>query len=247
MNSSTSNSKCSTNNHVTFTISFTLIKGSMASEEADHSQGQIQIIFGPMFSGKTTELIRRMRRYSIANYDCLLVKNIKDTRYDKDGLATHDLQVENVLPIVSAAKLFDVDKKIVLESEVIGIDEGQFYPDVVSFSEEMANRGKVVIVAALDGTFERRGFHDILDLVPLAESVIKLNAVCMQCFREASFTKRTSAETEVEVLGGSEKYLSVCRTCHQNSSKKPSPRKSKQYQRKYGSEHVVDLTGRLDN
>jgi len=70
---------------------------------------------------------------------------------------------------------------------------------VVEFSERMANEGKVVIVAALDGTYQKQGFGDILNLVPLAESVVKLNAVCMQCFRDASFTKRKGSETEVSM------------------------------------------------
>ncbi|PIO23751.1 hypothetical protein AB205_0191630 [Aquarana catesbeiana] len=71
------------------------------------------------------------------------------------------------------------------------------FPDVVEFCEEMANKGKTVIVAALDGTFQRKPFGDILNLVPLAESVVKLNAVCMECYREASYTKRLGAEKEV--------------------------------------------------
>eukprot|EP00069_Balaena_mysticetus_P020888 bmy_13156T0 len=97
---------------------------------------------------------------------------------------------------------------------VIGIDEGQFFPDIVEFSETMANAGKTVIVAALDGTFQRKAFGTILNLVPLAESVVKLTAVCMECFREAAYTKRLGVEKEVEVIGGADKYHSVCRLCY---------------------------------
>lgn len=97
---------------------------------------------------------------------------------------------------------------------VIGIDEGQFFPDIVEFSEAMANAGKTVIVAALDGTFQRKAFGAILNLVPLAESVVKLTAVCMECFREAAYTKRLGTEKEVEVIGGADKYHSVCRLCY---------------------------------
>ncbi|KAF2975812.1 hypothetical protein EK904_005888, partial [Melospiza melodia maxima] len=88
------------------------------------------------------------------------------------------------------------------------------FPDIVEFCEKMANTGKTVIVAALDGTFQRKAFGSILNLVPLAESVVKLNAVCMECFREASYTKRLGAEREVEVIGGADKYHSVCRACY---------------------------------
>ncbi|XP_070937830.1 thymidine kinase, cytosolic isoform X1 [Macaca nemestrina] len=88
------------------------------------------------------------------------------------------------------------------------------FPDIVEFCEAMANAGKTVIVAALDGTFQRKPFGTILNLVPLAESVVKLTAVCMECFREAAYTKRLGTEKEVEVIGGADKYHSVCRLCY---------------------------------
>ncbi|XP_056405883.1 thymidine kinase, cytosolic [Hyla sarda] len=173
-------------------------------------RGQIQVIFGPMFSGKSTELMRRVRRFQIAQYKCLVIKYAKDTRYSKEQLATHD---RHTMSAVSACNLSDLCTEA-LNYSVIGIDEGQFFPDVVEFCEDMANKGKTVIVAALDGTFQRKAFGDILNLVPLAESVVKLNAVCMECYREASYTKRLGAEKEVEVIGGADKYHSVCRPCY---------------------------------
>lgn len=89
----------------------------------------------------------------------------------------------------------------------------------------MANSGKVVVVAALDGTFQRKGFPNILELIPLAEHVVKLNAVCMCCFGEGSYTKRMSADQEVEVIGGADKYMAACRRCfHSPVSVPTSPR-----------------------
>ncbi|XP_002733254.1 thymidine kinase, cytosolic-like [Saccoglossus kowalevskii] len=173
-------------------------------------KGQIQVIFGPMFSGKTTELIRRIKRFQIANHSCLIVKYANDDRYDKNGIATHDREVKAA---VSATELCPL-RKTAMKYDVIGIDEGQFFPDCVEFSEEMASKGKKVIVAALDGTFQRKGFGNILNLVPLAESVIKLNAVCMHCYSEASYTKRLGVETAVEIIGGTDKYMAVCRACY---------------------------------
>jgi len=171
--------------------------------------GQIQLILGPMFSGKSTELIRRLKRYEIARYYCLIVKYAKDVRYDHESIATHDQQT---LKAISTDKLKDL--KVNLEDyDVIGIDEGQFFPDIVEFSEEMANKGKTVVIAALDGTFQRKAFASILELVPLAEHVIKLTAVCMNCFGEGSYTKRISADKEVEVIGGADKYMATCRSC----------------------------------
>ncbi|XP_053156664.1 thymidine kinase, cytosolic [Hemicordylus capensis] len=174
------------------------------------ARGQIQVIFGPMFSGKSTELMRRVRRFQIAQYKCLVIKYAKDTRYSTNGVSTHD---RNTMEAQSACCLKDVHQEA-LGSAVIGIDEGQFFPDIVEFCEVMANAGKTVIVAALDGTFQRKAFGNILHLVPLAESVVKLNAVCMECYREASYTKRLGTEKEVEVIGGSDKYHAVCRVCY---------------------------------
>lgn len=177
-------------------------------------RGQIQVIFGPMFSGKTTELIRRLKRYQFTNSRCLIVRYAKDDRYSTNEIATHDRQT---LPALLATELRHVEAAT--ESyDVIGIDEGQFFPDCVEFCEDMANRGKVVIVAALDGTYQRVGFGNILNLVPLAESVIKLTALCMSCFNEAAYTKRIGKEKELEIIGGAEKYMAVCRECYRLSS-----------------------------
>ncbi|KAF6097668.1 thymidine kinase 1 [Phyllostomus discolor] len=154
--------------------------------------GQIQVILGPMFSGKSTELMRRVQRFQIAQYKCLVIKYAKDTRYS-NLFSTHDRNTMEALP---ACQLRDTTQEA-LGVDVIGIDEGQFFPDIVEFSEAMANSGKTVIVAALDGTFQRKAFGAILNLVPLAESVVKLNAVCMECFREAAYTKRLGLEKEI--------------------------------------------------
>ncbi|KAA8595173.1 hypothetical protein FQN60_012308 [Etheostoma spectabile] len=163
------------------------------------ARGQIQVIFGPMFSGKSTELMRRVRRFQIAQYNCLVIKYAKDIRYSDTGMATHDRSTMEAVP---ANCLEDV-RSLALQVCVIGIDEGQFFPDTVEFCEQMANLGKTVIVAALDGTFQRKAFGNILNLVPLAESVVKLHAVCMQCYKEAAYTKRIGAEKEA-----------VCRKCY---------------------------------
>jgi len=180
-------------------------------------KGHIQCIFGPMFSGKSTELLRRIRRYTIANKKCLVLKYCKDTRYTVEKLSTHDQIMWRAIP---CAQLEDA-KNLALEYDVIGVDEGQFFPDIVSFSEAMANQGKVVIVAALDGTFQRKPFGSILDLVPIAEEVTKLNAVCMSCQGEAAFSKRLGSEQQVELIGGADKYIAVCRACFFKEASRP--------------------------
>eukprot|EP00824_Muranothrix_gubernata_P010392 TRINITY_DN23398_c0_g3_i1.p1 TRINITY_DN23398_c0_g3~~TRINITY_DN23398_c0_g3_i1.p1 ORF type:complete len:316 (+),score=31.38 TRINITY_DN23398_c0_g3_i1:41-949(+) len=138
------------------------------------SHGHVQLIIGPMFSGKSTELLRRIRRYTYSRRRCLVIKYRKDTRYSADCMATHDRQSISAHPCEQLSEV----ESIVSNYDVVGVDEGQFYPDIAEWAEEQANRGKVVIVAALDGTFQRKPFGRVLDLIPLSESVTKLTAVC---------------------------------------------------------------------
>lgn len=180
------------------------------SNSASRSFGTIELIIGPMFSGKTTELFRRLRRRKIAKDRTLMIKYQKDTRYSENEAGTHDRMLEKA---TAQTNLANID---VSDVDVIAIDEGQFFPDLVTCVEFWANHlGKTVIVAGLDATYERKPFPTIVQLVPLAERVDKLNAVCMKCHSDnGSFTTRISSETEVEVIGGADKYMSVCRKCY---------------------------------
>lgn len=173
------------------------------------THGMIDLVLGPMFAGKSTELLRKIKRYRVANKTCLVIKYAGDTRYSEKCVATHDLQT---IEAVSCENMFEVEEKA-MEFDVIGIDEGQFFEDIVDFSERMANLGKVVIIAALDGTFERKAFGRVLELIPLAESISKLDAVCVDCKHSASFTKRLCDSKETELIGGAELYKPVCRKC----------------------------------
>merc|ERR1711937_22199 len=183
---------------------------SYHSRLVSKGKGEIQMIIGPMFSGKSTELQRRLNRCQFALLKCLVIKYEKDDRYDDEKMCTHD---GKTCPAVKASKLNSIAPACD-PFDVIGIDEGQFFPDIVEFSENQANRGKVIIIAALDGTFQRQPFPKIMELIPLSESVVKLNAVCMSCRCEAAFSRRLGNETEVEVIGAEDKYMSVCRRCY---------------------------------
>ena len=119
---------------------------------AAQKRGRLELIFGPMFSGKSTELLRRMKRLAIAQHRCLILKHAMDARYSDIGVATHDHQVSAAF---SCRTLGEMRAKA-LDYKVIGIDEGQFFSDIVPFCEDMANLGKTVVVAALDGTFQRK-------------------------------------------------------------------------------------------
>jgi thymidine kinase len=166
--------------------------------------------FGRSFvrSGKTTELLRRTRRYSIARRSCLVIKYAGDTRYAVEEAATHDGVKQTAR---SACRLAQVEDW--MDFDVISIDEGQFFPDVVEFADEAAAAGKTVLVCGLDSDFMRRPFGRLLQLIPLAERVDKLTAVCAGCGADAAFTRRLTHDDAVEVIGGWEAYRPVCRSC----------------------------------
>jgi len=173
--------------------------------------GRIEMILGPMFAGKSTEMIRRIRRHRLANRTCVLIKYSKDQRHgeERDELSTHDNNRIHAIPTQVLFNAWDAVK----DADVVGIDEGQFYDDLVPFCEQLAGRGCIVILAALDGTFLREPFGAVGALLPRAEYVTKLSAVCKLCRREASFTRRTTTETALEAIGGAEMYMPTCRKC----------------------------------
>eukprot|EP00734_Pompholyxophrys_sp_LG126_P000096 Pompholyxophrys_sp_v1_NODE_5_length_12280_cov_3.373988.p10 type:complete len:189 gc:universal NODE_5_length_12280_cov_3.373988:1475-909(-) len=179
--------------------------------ELTSHKGLIHLILGPMYSGKSSELIRRYRRYSIAGKKCLLVKHSHDIRYDKKMLCTHD---SYKLDAHSCTKLSDllVDP---LDYDVVCIDEIQFYPDSIEFCEKMAESGLIVEASGLSGNFLREPFPNMSSLISKADHIEFLTSVCMTCKEEgAAFTKRLSDETAEVVIGGKDKYVAVCRECY---------------------------------
>jgi thymidine kinase len=183
---------------------------SMSPPPQEHQKGRIELIIGPMFAGKSTELIRRVRRYSRTRKNCLVIKYKADTRYSVESVSTHD-RVEHRAE--SCSELKEVDH--LLEGmDVVAIDEGQFFPDLLNFSDRVANSGRIVIIACLDADFLRKPFGDVCNLVPRAELITKLTAVCNRCTADAAFTLRTTNATQQELIGGAEMYEPVCRSCH---------------------------------
>ncbi|CAN5950611.1 unnamed protein product [Sphagnum jensenii] len=164
-----------------------------------------------MFSGKSTELLRRVNRFVISKHKCLLVKYINDTRYDHEKIMTHDRYTYDISSI-KTDKLKSI-ADVIRDYDIIGIDEGQFYEDI-SLANEFANAGKIIIIAALDCTYDMKPFHNIINIVHLAEKVIKLSAICMVCYEDcASYTKRIIEDDALELIGGTDKYISICRKC----------------------------------
>ncbi|MHB1953538.1 MAG: thymidine kinase [Sulfobacillus sp.] len=169
--------------------------------------GKLVLIIGPMFSSKTTTLLSRYRKYSLARKRCLLVKYQRDLRYDQKCVVTHDGLSYEAVGCLKLADLRDTVKNF----DVICIDEIQFYPDASKTCEEWANAGKVVEACGLSGTYERLPFEQVSLLVALADEIVHLTAVCTESGAAAPFTQRTTEETELEVIGGSEKYRAVSR------------------------------------
>lgn len=163
-----------------------------------------------MFSGKTSELLRRLRNYAVADQRIVLYKYAGDTRYSSDGTVySHAGQGQTGIPIKTFEGLV-VNPDI----KVIGIDEGQFIDGLVEFCDREANNGRHIIISALDGDFKRDPFPSIANLVSKAEHVLKLSAVCTVCKGSASFSHRLDhTVTAVEDIGGAAKYTAVCRAC----------------------------------
>ncbi|GAB2212340.1 hypothetical protein Drorol1_Dr00020300 [Drosera rotundifolia] len=175
--------------------------------------GEIHVIVGPMFAGKTTTLLRRVQS-EVGNGRCVaVIKSDKDARYGLDSIVTHD---GDKYPCFALKDLSSFRQKFggraYDELDVIGIDEAQFFEDLYDFCQWAADHdGKTVIVAGLDGDYLRRSFGSVLDVIPLADSVTKLTARCEMCGKLAHFTLRKSDETKTELIGGAEKYMPVCR------------------------------------
>ena len=178
--------------------------------------GKLNLIMGPMFSGKSTILLTRYRRYQIAGKKCLLIKYAKDNRYtdSEEMLVTHD-QIS--YRATSCNKLAEVHD-FVQDYDVICIDEIQFYEDASHYCDLWANSNKIVEVCGLNGDYLRKPFEQISLLVPLADDISFVTAVCKATGKDACFTMRLSDEKEQEVIGSTDKYQAVSRERYMTGS-----------------------------
>lgn len=170
----------------------------------------ITLVLGEMWSGKTSELIRRIDRAQCADQPTILYKYENDTRYvGRTALvSSHGNLTREAVPLVSLNS-----EPTPARGTVIGIDEGQFIDGLVEFCERAADAGCYVIVSALSSDFQRNAFPRIAELMPKAEEIVRLHAVCFICKGEASFSKRIVSSDSVELIGGKEAYAAVCRKC----------------------------------
>lgn len=181
----------------------------------------LDIIFGPMFSGKTTELIRRLSIFDKLKLRVLYINYAGDDRSDKD-FSTHNETITTLssgIKSMKSLRLSDID---VNEYDVIGVDEAQFFSDLDSFAWTVVEHlKKKLVVAGLNGDFKRRPFGKLIDLIPLCDNVTKLFPFCVECMEKnrvcqpALFSKRKSKENENDILiGGQESYIPACRECY---------------------------------
>ena len=192
--------------------------------------GYLEIILGSMYSGKTSRLVEIYKQCTFCNISVAVINHSIDNRYDEELLSTHD---KIKIPCIKTKSLFDLltdsinmesnveliprirDKFKVARSNVILINEGQFFPDLEEFVKKLLLNDKKVYVCGLDGDFERKKFGQILDLIPLCDKVTKLTSLCSMCKNGTPgiFSKRTSCE-QIQTIVGVDNYIPVCRNCY---------------------------------
>jgi thymidine kinase len=178
-------------------------------------QGWVEVICGPMFSGKSEELIRRVTRYQIARVPVQTFKPRLDVRYADDEVVSHSSLKVEAIPVETADELL---RRVEDGTKVIGVDEGQFFDQgLVEVVEHLAAAGKQVIVAGLDTDYLRRPFEPIPTLCDRAEYVTKMLAVCHRCGGPGMYTQRTVRSEELVVLGAQGAYEARCRVCYDPS------------------------------
>jgi len=175
-------------------------------------QGWVEVICGPMFSGKSEELIRRVTRYQIARVPIQTFKPLLDVRYSDAEVVSHSSLKVEATPVETAAQLLHTVEDV---TQVIGIDEGQFFDDdLVRVVEQLAAAGRQVIIAGLDTDYLRRPFEPIPTLCDRAEYVTKMLAVCHKCGGPGMYTQRIVDSDDLVVLGAQGAYEARCRICY---------------------------------
>lgn len=176
--------------------------------------GRIEVITGPMFSGKSEELIRRLKRAQIARRRVLCFKPDLDVRYHRTAIASHSAQTLGARTVANVEALKAELFPLVNEIEVIGVDEAQFFdPALVGLTLELMQMGKRVILAGLDTTFAGEPFAPVPELMAVADEVVKLSAVCIRCGAPAVHTQRLGQSQALVVVGAAGLYEARCRAC----------------------------------
>lgn len=173
--------------------------------------GCVEVICGSMFSGKTEELIRRLKRAQFANQKIAIFKPTTDNRYSEEDVVSHDLHSLKSTPIDSPARMLEIGDDI----QVVGIDEAQFFDkSIIEVVQTLANKGVRVIIAGLDTDFLGKPFGPMPSLMAIAEDVQKVHAICVKCGNLANHSHRLSHSKKLVVLGEKDIYEPLCRQCY---------------------------------
>ena len=173
--------------------------------------GCVEVICGSMFSGKTEELIRRLKRAQFANQKIAIFKPTIDNRYSDVDVVSHDLHSITSTPVDAPVKMLGIADDV----QVVGVDEAQFFDDsIVEVVQTLANRGVRVIIAGLDTDFLGKPFGPMPSLMAIAEDVQKVHAICVKCGALANHSHRLSASTKLVELGEKDVYEPLCRQCY---------------------------------
>ncbi len=179
-----------------------------------HRPGRIEVVCGSMFSGKTEELIRRMKRAKFAKQRVEIFKPAIDTRYSEEDVVSHDNNAIHSTPIDSSASILLLSSEI----DVVGIDEAQFFDEgIVSVCNELANRGIRVIIAGLDMDYKGVPFGPMPALCAIADDVTKVHAICVKCGNLAYVSHRLVDNDKRVLLGETQEYEPLCRECYKKA------------------------------
>lgn len=182
--------------------------------------GWVEVIVGSMFSGKSEELIRRLNRARIARQKVQVFKPKIDARYSIEEIASHSGQKHLSRPVTTAEELM---KQIEPETQVVGIDEGQFFDDgLIDAANALAQSGRRVIIAGLDQDYTGKPFDPMPQLLSIAEFITKTHAICVKCGSTANYSQRTVESEERVEVGASDKYEARCRKCFVPHSDAPT-------------------------
>jgi thymidine kinase len=191
----------------------------------ENTHGYLELIIGPMFSGKTSKLIEIYKQCVFCNISVCVINHSFDTRYHNKLLSSHD---KVMVPCLQAAELNEIwtkneslndsdnsENNKIKQTEVFLINEGQFFPDLYEVVLDMLKHKKIVYVCGLDGDFERKRFGQILDLIPHSDNITKLTSLCSLCKNGSRgiFSMRLTKEKQ-QTLIGSDNYIPVCRKCY---------------------------------
>ncbi|MBI1287030.1 MAG: thymidine kinase [Flavobacteriales bacterium] len=182
-------------------------------------KGWIEVICGSMFSGKTEELIRRLKRAQFAKQKVEIFKPSVDTRYDENEVVSHDANAIHSTPVPNSSNILILADDV----DVVGVDEAQFFDmGLVDVCNQLANSGVRVIIAGLDMDYRGKPFGPIPGLMATAEYVTKVHAICMKCGELANHSHRFLQQDGLVVLGEKESYEPLCRSCYQKAEKNPT-------------------------